>query len=431
MESSLEYKRKTSVPYWAKNFFMFMMFMWVASVTPLTSFNFGNNRILAPIYLLMLLFYYVAYCKWNYKPLIFIVSLFGVWFFCSCLKSGYVTRFDFQPIYSIVIAHIAFNIYSRDEFIDLYEKFLLGFCIISLFVWGCANLLGEPFVNFMRMISVVGYQPPTETHTFIMGLGSQFEFGVIRRNIGFTWEPGRFACWILLGMVFNLVRMRFVIFPIWKNKSFFVLLITLLTTFSTTGYAAFVLVVFFVLLNKKSVSLKFMIAFIVLAIVPVVWNLPFMAEKFNDVMDLNKEFRAIEYFGNRGVNVVCPQRWGGIYMSFQNWIHDFWFGFNQLENSYSTVVLFKRFVIIAPSEGIFGIFAKYGFFVGVFFYYNLIKSSKLLARIYNYKGRYFFMLFFLTISFSYDFWENCILMFFYLSSFYKKADARYFEEGKR
>lgn len=35
----------TKVPYKAKVFFMFMMFMWVASVSDYTSFNFGKNPI--------------------------------------------------------------------------------------------------------------------------------------------------------------------------------------------------------------------------------------------------------------------------------------------------------------------------------------------------------------------------------------------------
>lgn len=42
------------VPYTAKIFYMFMMFMWVASVSDYTSFNFGKNPIFMPVFLIIL-----------------------------------------------------------------------------------------------------------------------------------------------------------------------------------------------------------------------------------------------------------------------------------------------------------------------------------------------------------------------------------------
>ena len=53
------------VPYKAKAFYMFMMFMWVASVSDYTSFNFGKNPILMPAFLIILAFYYIRGCKLN------------------------------------------------------------------------------------------------------------------------------------------------------------------------------------------------------------------------------------------------------------------------------------------------------------------------------------------------------------------------------
>lgn len=52
----------TKVPYTAKVFYMFMMFMWVASVSDYTSFNIGKNPIFMPIFLIILAFYYIKYC---------------------------------------------------------------------------------------------------------------------------------------------------------------------------------------------------------------------------------------------------------------------------------------------------------------------------------------------------------------------------------
>ena len=45
------------VPYKAKAFYMFMMFMWVASASDYTSFNVGKNPILMPVFLIILAIY--------------------------------------------------------------------------------------------------------------------------------------------------------------------------------------------------------------------------------------------------------------------------------------------------------------------------------------------------------------------------------------
>lgn len=411
------------VPYTAKIFYMFMMFMWVASVSDYTSFNFGKNPILMPIFIVILAYYYIRLCHKSYKPLVAILLINVVWNIASYLKYGGFLGVNFPPFYSIIIAHVAFNIYTRREFLHLFEKMLVMFCCISIVVWLCANLIGQPFVLLMRAISVIKPSPPTETYSFLFGLGSQIDMG-IRRNLGFTWEPGRFACWILLGMYFNLVRNKFNI----RNKHFCILFFSLLTTLSTTGYSLLVVLILFVLMNKKSKLSKVIIVLCVVLVFPTVWGLSIMSDKIEGLMDLDAGLGSIEYHSVKdGMAIVCPQRFTGIYVSFMNFVNDIFLGFNQLSNSYVSAVLYKHSVIVAPSEGIIGILAKYGIFYGAFFYYWLIKSSSYLSSSLGYKGKLMFFLLFMGISFSYEFWENCIFMYFYLCAFYRKCDSRYFE----
>ena len=413
----------TKVPCKAKVFFMFMMFMWVASVSDYTSFNFGKNPILMPIFIVILAYYYIRFCHKSYKPLVAILLINVVWNIASYLKYGGFLGLNFPPFYSIIIAHVAFNIYTRREFLHLFEKMLVMFCCLSIVVWLCANLIGQPFVLFMRAISVIKPCPPAETYSFLFGLGSQIEMG-FRRNLGFSWEPGRFGCWILLGMYFNLVMNKFNI----RNKNFCILFFSLLTTLSTTGYSLLALLVLFILINKKSNFAKAVILLCVVLAFPTVWGLSIMSEKIEGLMDLDAGLGSIEYHSvEDGMAIVCPQRFTGIYVSFLNFIHDVFWGFNQLPNSFVSAVLYKHSVIVAPSEGIIGIFAKYGIFYGSFFYFWLIRSSSYLSSLFGYKGKWMFFLLFMGISFSYDFWENCILMYFYLCAFYQNFDIRYFK----
>lgn len=416
---------KSEVSYSAKVFYMFMMFMWVASVSDYTSFNIGKNPVLMPIFLIILIYYYVRYCHKSFRPLWAVLFINIFWNIASYVKYGGFVGINFPPFYSIIIAHVAFNIYDRQDFLRIFEKVLVMFCSLSLIVWLAANVIGTPFVSFMREISVIKPSTPAETYSFLFGLCSHIEMG-IRRNLGFTWEPGRFACWVLLGMFVNLIRHQFRIESIWKNKNLYILLFSLLTTLSTTGYSVLGILILFVLINKKSYLSKFVIASIVLLVVPSILSLSFMSEKITDLMDLDAGINAINYYSAEGQEIICPQRFTGLWFSFQNFIHDPWLGFNQLTNSYTVDVIFNHSVIVAPSEGILGIFAKYGILFGAFFYYWLIKSSFLLSKTMQYKGKWMFFIFFIAISLSYDFWENCILMYFYLAAFYQKVDRRYF-----
>ena len=424
------FKVRHKPSYTAKLFFMFMMFMWVASVTPLTGFNFSKNPILMPIYLMIILHYYANYCWRSKKPLLYVVGIFGIWFIFSCLKYHSIQPFQFPPLYSIAIAHIAFNIFEKKEFLKFFEDVLVKLCVLSLVVWGAANVIGGPFVDFMHSIAVLENAPPTETNSIIVGLGSQFEMG-IRRNIGFTWEPGRFSCWIILGMFTNMIRHNFSFILIWKNKNFLILLLSLLSTFSTTGYSALGIIILCYILNKKSFLLKAIIITVSILLIPSILAYPFMKEKIVDLLDIENDFQTITYYSEiKEMKEVCPQRFTGLFVSWKNFIHDTLLGYGRLTNSYTTAVTFNNSVTVAPSEGAIGIFAKYGVFVGSFFYYWLSKSSKYLAKTLNYNGKYLFFILFIVISFSYDWWENCILMYFYLSAFYNKFDSRYFEEER-
>ncbi len=393
-----------------------MMFMWVASVTPLTGFNMSKNPILMPIYVLIILYYIVRYCNKSIKPLMAVISIFGIWYVASCIKYEGIQGIQFQPIYSILIAHVAFNIYTKKEFLYLFEKYLLFFCCLSLIVWISVNLATSTVLPFMHSIAVVENQPPTETSSFIVGVGSQITMGV-RRNIGFTWEPGKFSCWVILGMFLNLIRHRFKLNSK-NNISFWILMATLLSTLSTTGYALLAVIILFYIMNRGGKA-RLLVIVLVSLLLPSIIGLSFMGEKIMGLSNVEGDITAVYYYSSQGQEVITPQRIAGFYFDILNFIHDFWLGYNQNENSYVSRVFFDG-ISVVMSNGVLNILAKYGIFVGIFFYYWLFRSSKYLSKELNYNGEYMFAILFLVMSISYDFWENCILMFFYLSSFYNR-----------
>ena len=407
--------------YGAKYFYMFMMFIWMGRTTPLTGFNFTNNPILMPIYLLILLVYFKKYCNYPNLPLRIIVFMYAFWYLILCLKFGGMQEISFQFLYYLLIAHIALNLYDKHSFMLLFEKVLVKLCVISLIVWGLANLFPNWFPAFMHTISVMERRDPTETNSIIVGMGTSFELG-LRRNIGFTWEPGVFSCFVQLGLFINLIRSRFCI-AFRKNINFYILLLTLFSTLSTTGYATFAIIVLFYLINTSVLS-KVIVSSLAIALIPTIIGLSFMSQKIIHLMDIDNEINAMNYYMANGYAGTTPQRFSGMYFEFQNLIHDFWFGYGNPKNSYVQTTMFPGFELIT-SGGVVNVLSRYGVIFGGFLYLCLYKTTIFLSKSFQYKGTYIFAILFLTISISYDFWENCFLMYLYLFTFYKKVSPSY------
>lgn len=407
--------------YRAKYFYMFMMFLWMGRTTPLTGFNIGKNPVLMPIYLLILLGYFKNYCKYPVRPLGVIVCFFSIWYTALCIKYGGIQEVPFQFLYYILIAHIALNLYDKQTFMFLFEKVLVQLCILSLVVWGFANLFPSWFPAFMHKIAVIEWRNPTEANSIIVGIGTSFEMG-IRRNIGFTWEPGIFSCFVLFGLFINLIRNHFKI-RFKDNKNFYILLFTLFTTLSTTGYVTFGILILLYLINT-SVQSKILVSVLISIALPTIIGLSFMSEKITHLMDIDTEINAVNYYMAQGYTGTTPQRFAGFYFECQNFINDSWIGYGTPHNSYIQKVLFKGFDLVT-SGGIIYILSKYGILFGGFFYICLYKTTIYLSESLNYKGKYIFAIFFIAISFSYDFWENCFFMYLYLFTFYKKISPSY------
>lgn len=406
----------------AKVFYMFMMFMWISRASPYTGFNISENPILMPVYLAIIGYYYLNFCKKSIKPLLLLLSVLAVWSFAIFIKFGNLDNYSFQFIYYLVIVHVAFNLYSRNEYLFLFEDILVKLSLLSLLVWMLVNVFPATVVPFMHSIAVFEDKAPMETTSVLVGIGTSFEMG-LRRNIGFSWEPGIFASFVALGLYVNLIRNKFKIFPFMENKNFYILLLTLFSTLSTTGYMSLLVICFFYMLNR-SISSKVMVLMVIVLIFPTVAGFSFMSDKILGLMNIDEEIAAVNYWGSQGRETVCPQRFSGFVFEWFNFIHDFWFGYGHYSQSYTSNVLFGN-VNVAVSNGILYILAKYGVLVGAFFYYWMIRSSVFLSKSLNYKGMYVFALLFTLLGFSYDFWENNIMMFFYLSTFYMACSKSY------
>lgn len=198
---------------------------------------------------------------------------------------GYFLKYwgEFDPMFTfrifvyitfpyLVVSVVGYN------FFKIYENILYFFALISLPLFLLETVAYNFIYLLLAKLQSIMHLPQLDWE-YVNVLFYTINNGSRQlRNCGFAWEPGGFSNFLILAIIINLARNRFSL----KNKKLWVLLIAMITTFSTTGYLAFVPVVIWYLYNvkfKKRMILIFPLLFLAI----YASTLPFMTDKIKDL----------------------------------------------------------------------------------------------------------------------------------------------------
>lgn len=283
---------------------------------------------------------------------------------------------------------------------EYFEYFVVRLTILALILWSVEVAIGPatmggfaPFENRMHiycksfgLFSVVTKFDPSE---YFLG---------IPRNSGFCWEAGQFASMIVLALTFHLLRTKE---KIYKNKSFWILLAGLITTFSTTGFVSFgVLLLFKTVFGKVSFGKRIAYIAVLGTLYMYAMDLPFMREKMEDQSDItefytNSDNVWIDETGQRTV-----QRFEGMYLSWMNFMDSPWLGFGpNRDNS----LVSKQFPMFIISNGNINPLAMLGLLLGLPLFILFYRGS---CRLNQYLGddkKYIIFMIFIFFSVSYNY----------------------------
>jgi hypothetical protein len=157
------------------------------------------------------------------------------------------------------------------------------YAVISLIFWALSNL-SEPFHEWTSTLAErLGTDPQRENYEyhgkpeqFILYTYEKARVGLFLRNPGPFHEPGAFAVFLIYGLIFNtLISRRFI------SRRNIILSIALVTTFSSAGYLAFLLLVSFsVVVSNLSFIRKFIFfVFLIFASLYVYLQTDILSEK--------------------------------------------------------------------------------------------------------------------------------------------------------
>lgn len=220
-----------------------------------------------------------------------------------------------------------------------------------------------------------------------------YTFSVVRleQNHGFMWEPTAFAAVVLLAMLVHLSLNQFKL-----DRKFMVLLVTLLSTFSTTAFIALPIIAVFYLMNSKNASqrvrqyrllLGVYALFILVLVLP---QLDFVTDKvageFSKMTDVTV---ATDY------TMLGNTRLSSFIFDFMDWTDHPLLGLGIYEEN-----RYQGRQEMGSVNGVGDTLVRFGLIVSLLFLYNLSSSFKLFCKENGVKGYGFFVLIILIFSWS-------------------------------
>jgi hypothetical protein len=242
------------------------------------------------------IFLLVLYFTRKKSPLAF--SDLSVIFLFLMILAVQALSFSFFPL--VTIAGFIMRLFIGfaavrlvDNFPRIYINVMYVICIVSLCFYIPEQLfhaVGRDFASlFMPIVNLVGkvflFLNAEDAHILIYNFERPKE---VHRNAGIFWEPGAFAGYILLALIFLGLKKDSYEKRFYMSR-FYMMLITLLTTLSTMGYlVCSVVLMIHYRLGSRTVAANLGWLFIIVMTFPLlvygairIWNLDFMGQKIN------------------------------------------------------------------------------------------------------------------------------------------------------
>jgi len=349
-----------------------------------------------------------------------LILCFFIYFIAVTVKYG-----EFRPTIFLTYFFLFFIVYCSIKALKfnlflVYEKILFWLAAIGLFIWGIQVLLGgdnlynyikripsiEEFSNVSTMaLNILVYSVQPTSMSIMYGI-------MVPRNCGFAWEPGAFAVYLCLAIFINLF-----ISDKDRNsvKRFWMLVLALLSTQSTTGYVIFLLIIFFYFLNKN-LHLVILLSPIVTILLIAFLSLPFMSNKIVEVFDQVNEEEVL--ISNSVIDQVnyAPGRFLSFKIAFRDFLENPLLGLGTVtEKSWTN----KIGASISIISGLGYLLSQFGITGFLFFLVLTLKSSFFFAESVGYRGKYFLFLFIIMISISYSVILVPLIMAVWMYSFFE------------
>jgi len=336
-------------------------------------------------------------------------------------------QFDYLALESMVSLLIIFissyfiiKIF-RMQFLFIYVRLMVIITVLSFFFY-LIILLSPEITEFIITKIAPVFQVSTGTFfdhppTILVYVFNYYDEGTgLYRNSGPFWEPGAFGGFLVIALIFNLLIERKVF-----SKRSIILILGIITTFSTTSYIALSLLLFFYATIRTSFITKMVLIPIFLAGILYLYDeLPFLGEKI-DLQYSSLSTSSVDY--QQRTRFVSAMLDMYDFMEYPVW-----------GRGKSDVTRFTGYASYAGelkhrNNGLTDFLAQYGSFGFIFFFGTLLVSLSKLSKYFFAHKSYavFLLLIILAIGFSEKYYNRplfvCLPFLFIIFIKSKKHDG--------
>lgn len=391
--------------------YMFVMCLYMASVNlqmrAMETFS-GQMSMFAiflPIILTMILCVKHRVSFKN-RSLAILLLLVLFWALIQLVKFGFKGASLLPYVfYFCIISYIHFTVFGKKIFL-IFEDIMVKLCILSIVLWGIGVLLPGFAIYFFHLMP--GYDTGLYGDNFFYifnwmnpAKAQVIEGTMISRNAGFSWEPGRFSIMLIVAITINLIHEGL---KYKKNRNLCWLTIALITTFSTTGYCAYVIIISYFYIKHFSVKYLFGYIFIIIPIFFLSSEINFLGEKIDrqitESFTLENYQNSLLHAENSNESYAFSlERFPSMIFEFDNILHEPLFGYGLAHvNSYYNSEISSNTIL---TGGLLKVVAQYGLILGLFFYWCLYKSSVKISLDFGSSKKYALLICFIVCSVSY------------------------------
>lgn len=266
--------------------------------------------------------------------------------------------------FKYLLLSFIYIVIMREKAMDYIVKVMVHLTIIGLVFYAIQLVAGDFIYSFSESLGLPKANTIPGYTNFVI-----FSFTKGRhdyRNSGFVWEPGAYGCFLIIALFFNLLKDKFKF-----EKNSIILIVGIITTFSTTDYFA-LLILLFLAYRYRVPELNLWVLVMIPSFVLLIIFVPFLGDKiaaiYTDDMDGLKHLKEISQYHLKHNEQIPLNRFASMSYIWDNIGSGLFLG---LSNKYDEIL--SKVYNVNISNGIFDFLAKFGV-IGLFFLvYSYVK----------------------------------------------------------
>lgn len=370
----------------------------------------------------MSLFFAIAYRVSFSKNFIFVVIVWVIYCFALYFIHGRFTPlFLIRHISYFLTAYVLIFIFKLEIFYYI-EKVILYLSLIGLVFYFIMVFHPALMIRIGETFDISqGIYLSKGVYYNILVYTADIESNILfQRNCGFCWEPGPYSIYLILAMFINLTRKQFIIK---NNYSFYLFLICLVTTKSTTGFLLFGVLAFYFIYNEISTQKKYIILmFFLILFVVLFFNVPFLYKKISTLyVDGSNIEQTLYRHAQKTGQSYSSGRFGGMVLAYRDFLRYPISGIGgNSELSYGHNGFRNIFIV----NGLGNIISIYGLFGLTLYLFLLYYSSQRISKELESKNKYAIIFIIMIGSFSFTIHNQVIIYsILFFSVFYKQSNT--------